>query len=361
LGLTLLRGGQPQRAVTALQQAGTEFAEWKARDLCHAPLALAYLHLGQPEAARQALAQTEATYERWTLETLRGKVGFLPVPWSDWVEGRLFRREAWLAVHGREPPDDPRWHAIRGRSLQTLREGEAAAVEFRQARVAPEDEPRLRILTTVNDGQTHARAGRWDRAAEAFAWVNRWHPDLPEYWDYRAAALLASGDWVGHRRVSRAMFDQFRATTNPRSAFHTVKTLVARPDVLDEAKDLLPLARLASRFGAGSDRLEGGALYRAGRHAEAVKHLDEGASARARKAWDWLFLALAQSRLGRHEEALRALTSAEAWIATADRQEPAEATRIPGSKNRTIWTYWNEPIEVACLLREARQVVRGLP
>src|SRR5262249_37054153 len=83
----------------------------------------------------------------------------------------------------------------------------------------------------------------------------------------------------------------------------------------------------------------GAALYRAGRFEDAVKRLGEACRLHAEggTAWDWLFLAMAEHRLG-HDGAARGwLDKAARWID----QRPKEAAALA----------WYDRVELQ-LLRE---------
>ena len=78
----------------------------------------------------------------------------------------------------------------------------------------------------------------------------------------------------------------------------------AKPDLKDKARE--------ARHGYLNTR--GAVLYRAGRHAEAVKVLREGMALHPQggEFHDWVFLALAEHRLGHADAARDAATKARA-------------------------------------------------
>ena len=93
--------------------------------------------------------------------------------------------------------------------------------------------------------------------------------------------------------------------------------------------------------------------YRTGSYEAAIADLDHSALVYPRRAWDWLFLAMAHHKLGYAEQAQRALRNAEEWIERANRMQ------IAGSKN--IWIGWYEVLEVAQLHKEASELIHVVP
>jgi len=120
-GLALYRAGQYKQAIERLEESLTMDPTWVARAINYAPLAMAHFRLGNPDQARTSLASAEKAIDDWTDFILREPVdSTLPIPWFDWVECRLYYREAKLLITGSPPPDDPRLGMIRQRALAAL-------------------------------------------------------------------------------------------------------------------------------------------------------------------------------------------------------------------------------------------------
>jgi serine/threonine protein kinase len=120
-GLALYRAGQYQQAVARLEDSLTMDPTWVARAINYAPLAMAYFRLGNADQARTNLALAEKAIDDWTDFILHAPVdSTLPIPWFDWVECRLYYREAKLLITGSPPADDPRLGMIRQRALAAL-------------------------------------------------------------------------------------------------------------------------------------------------------------------------------------------------------------------------------------------------
>jgi hypothetical protein len=122
----------------------------------------------------------------------------------------------------------------------------------------------------------------------------------------------------------------------------------------EEAPQLVRLGTLAAPLWKGNLRTLAAAQYRAGRFDESVRTFDEVVRLKfTLRAWDWLFLAMAHSRLGHTDEARRGLDEADRWIATADARDQAQTT------GKESYVGWYEKVEVAALRREAATVVGG--
>ena len=98
----------------------------------------------------------------------------------------------------------------------------------------------------------------------------------------------------------------------PGIAILVVYLLTMGPDGSADPGDTVRLAEsaiaaLSPEEALGAQRYLGAALYRAGRYAEAVSHLESGAQRPGRDGgpWNWAFLAMAHTRLGHDAESRR--------------------------------------------------------
>ena len=131
--------------------------------------------------------------------------------------------------------------------------------------------------------------------------------------------LLLSGDRPGYARACARMVERWGRAPDLR-AYHVARACTLAPDaVADTARP----GRLVQKELAGQARefwslTEQGALhYRAGRFKEAVPLFEQSLRAdskRGREVLNWLWLALAQQRLGKDEEARRWLGKAQGWL-----------------------------------------------
>jgi uncharacterized protein HemY len=168
---------------------------------------------------------------------------------------------------------------------------------------------------------------------------------------------LQRGDRGGFRTACAAMRENFRRSASPEAALWTVWTCIQVPDAME---DWTPLTQWAEKTLAAApnnvSRLNalGALLYRAGRFEEAVRRLLEADAAfqQANRptltiAYTWLFLALAQERLGHPAEARQ-------WLAKAVRaidQSPAETAKDPSARR------WNRRLTLGLLRREAEALM----
>jgi tetratricopeptide (TPR) repeat protein len=209
----------------------------------------------------------------------------------------------------------------------------------------------------VEAGIAHAARRDWDGAADCYARALKGDAtDEGHVWFEYAAVLLLSGDRRGYTNACAHMVERYGKTPKLR-AYHVARACTLAPDAV--AKASLP-GRLAEPELKASARqfwslTEQGALhYRAGRFPEAVAQFEESlrADPRPGKAvLNWLWLALAQQRLGKTEEARRWLDRAAAWLDQYRDGMPARAEEELG-------LHLHNWLEAHVLRREAEAVIR---
>jgi eukaryotic-like serine/threonine-protein kinase len=153
--------------------------------------------------------------------------------------------------------------------------------------------------------------------------------DDGHFWFEYAALLLLSGDRPGYVKACAHLVDRCGKDKGPRS-YHVARACTLAPDAVADMS--LP-GRLAEKELRGSREFwsltEQGALaYRAGRFQEAVPLFEQSLKADAtpgRAVLNWLWLALANQRLGKAEEARRWLGKAQAWLDQYGDGMPARA------------------------------------
>ncbi len=128
-------------------------------------------------------------------------------------------------------------------------------------------------------------------------------------WFEYAALLLLSGDRPGYVKACAHLVDRCGKDKGPRS-YHVARTCTLAPDADADADASLP-GRLAEKELKDSSRAfwsltEQGALaFRAGRFQQAVPFFEQSLQADpkpGRAVLNWLWLALANQRLGKGEE-----------------------------------------------------------
>jgi tetratricopeptide (TPR) repeat protein len=172
----------------------------------------------------------------------------------------------------------------------------------------------------VEQGWAWAARRDWARAADCYKRADERGPTEDGYfWFEHAALLLLSGDRPGYAKACAHMVERCGKPGGPRS-YHMARACTLAPDAVSDAS--LP-ARLAERELQDNAReywslTEQGALaYRAGRYQEAVPLFEQSLRADprpGRAVVNWLWLALADQRLGKPEEAQRWLGQAQAWL-----------------------------------------------
>ncbi len=130
---------------------------------------------------------------------------------------------------------------------------------------------------------------------------------------------------------------------------HVCYINVAEPASSEEAAALLEMAEFVVAGTPANPRIRGVANYRVGNYEATIADHDQSAAVFPRRAWDWLFLAMAQQKLGRVEEAKESLAKAIDWIERTNRNRASESTNT--------WISWFESIEVEQILKEANGLI----
>jgi tetratricopeptide (TPR) repeat protein len=169
-------------------------------------------------------------------------------------------------------------------------------------------------------------------------------------WSSHALLRLYLSDEKGYRQACAALIKCGGPATDPSILNTVARTCALAPNAV---ADLSLVVRLAEKAVEGwppfravdPDVLNtlGATLYRAGRCEEAVKRLKEARAISPDKkgsAFGWLFLALAQQKLGQAEEAKRCLAKAREFM---------KAEGVP----------WDRQLELKVLHREAEALLKG--
>jgi serine/threonine protein kinase/Flp pilus assembly protein TadD len=368
-GLSHYRTGDYAAAADSLQKS-TETAPPFAA-MGYPCLAMAWHRLGRADEARKALDASADAIDGWMEDsfaaggegywvTRDGAAPAFPVAWWDWLEFRIFFREAKLLIDRSPTEDDARVHVLRARAFSGLhRMGEADA-EYRAAlRLRPND-PRIRFESHRDRGAFLAEAHRFGEAAAEFARATELRPDDFQLWRFRAVADFAAGDVNAYRQDCTAMLERFGATEDPATACNVAYACTLQPDALPDPARLLPVADVAAPHWHFGTWVRGAVLYRAGRHEEAVRCFEDAAGTYRPRSWDWAFLAMAHHRLGHATEARRCLSEASRWVAEADCQSVDES--VDGEDRgatRPAWGGYDERLVYPLLVREAAQLIRS--
>jgi tetratricopeptide (TPR) repeat protein len=366
LGIAQYRAGNFEQAVLRLRESLSAGPEMPVRAISYPVLAMAHHRLGESVEAREALRSAAEAAEQFTTELYENPGGSWvihqdagpawPIAWWDWLEFRLYCREAQLMIDGAPPPDDPRTHILRARALAGLRRNFAADIEYAVALQHGMDNPQICVEARRSAGYSAVGRREWQAAAAEFAKACELAPDDSYLWRYRAIACLAAGDFDGYRQASSAMLERFRNTDDPETAGNVLLVCVLRDDALPDMAALLPLTMIADSIWHWGEWARGAALYRAGRYEESVECFEAAANIYRPRAWDWSFLAMAHHRLGHDDDARRCQTEAARWIDAANRQ-----TERNSRSTEPAWGNWHEPIVDPLLLQEAEELLMETP
>ena len=193
------------------------------------------------------------------------------------------------------------------------------------------------------------RQKQWDQAAADLARVTQVWPKDYHSWYGQAAARLGAGDLEGYRKARQGIIANFREDTNALIVGHVCYVSAALPATPEEAQALMKMAEFAASKAEQNRRLRGAIEFRAGHYEAAIADFNRAMTVFPRRAWDWLFLAMSHQKLGQTDEARKALAKAVDWIDQTNRR-PSGGT--------TTWIAWFEPLEVAQILKEAKQLIQ---
>ncbi len=291
--------------------------------------------LGGPKRAglrRQALAWLRAELARRTTQLQRGKS-------VDWA------LTTWQT--------DPALGGVRDpAALANLPAEERASWQRLWADVAA-----LRAADPLGQGRTHAARRDWARAADWYARALKLDStDDGHFWFEYAAMLLLSGDQLGYADACAHMVKNYGRAPNLR-AYHVARACTLAPDAVAEASlpGRLAEAELKAADGQFWALTEQGALhYRAGRFQQAVALFEQSLRVDAkpgRAVLNWLWLALANQRLGKPLEARHWLGKATAWLDQYRDGMPARAEDELG-------LHLHNWLEAHVLRREAEAMIR---
>ena len=183
----------------------------------------------------------------------------------------------------------------------------------------------------LDQGMAHAARQEWAKAAACYKRVlERDAPEGGHFWFEYAAVLLLSGDRKGYEMACARMVERCGKSPGLR-AYHVARACTLAPDAVADASQPGRLAETELKADAGQfwSLTEQGALhYRAGEFKEAAALFGKGLRGNPKPGQavlNWLWLALAQQRLGKTEEARGWLDKATAWLDRYPDGMPARA------------------------------------
>jgi tetratricopeptide (TPR) repeat protein len=171
-----------------------------------------------------------------------------------------------------------------------------------------------------------------------------------------AAVLLLSGDRRGYAKVCARMIEENVKPGAPRP-YHIARACTLAPDAVADVAlpGSLAESELKSSAGVFWSLTEQGALaYRAGRFDEAARLFEQSLKANdgpRAAVVNWVWLALANQRLGKPEEARRWLNKARVWLDQYNGGVPVDAETKLG-------LHLHNWLEANVLRREAEELIK---
>jgi tetratricopeptide (TPR) repeat protein len=214
----------------------------------------------------------------------------------------------------------------------------------------PEKEvhPQETTLAISNRATKCVNEGRFDEALvvqkqlyDRIAGLTRKPSPYERYW--AAVALLAMGKLRENRRVCQELLQAFEDSRNNDLADRITYAYVAAPVPETRAKQLIAAAEEVTDRFKGNERVLGACLYRAGEYERAAQEFEKSHQNFKPVAWDHCFLAMLHFKLGRTEEAAKALAAARE------------------DHNRGENSAWYSRVETVALLAEAASLIEGEP
>jgi serine/threonine-protein kinase len=213
-------------------------------------------------------------------------------------------------------PKAPVFHNALGSALRDKGRLDEAIRHFEQALLL---DPNLTVARR-QQGLAHAARQEWTKAAGCYQRVlERGATDDGHFWFEYAAVLLLAGDRKGYEKACSQMVARYGKAPGLR-AYHVARACTLAPGAVAEMSQpgRLAEAELNAAAGQSWSLTEQGALhYRAGRFREAAALFEQSLRASAKPGQavlNWLWLALAQQRIGQTAGARRWLDKATAWL-----------------------------------------------
>jgi tetratricopeptide (TPR) repeat protein len=214
------------------------------------------------------------------------------------------------------------------------------------------------IVAPLLQGQAFAARRSWAQAADTYARALKRGPtDDGHFWFEYAALLLLSGDRTGYAKACAHMIEKCGTDAGPR-LYHVARACTLAPDAVADAAlpGRLAAKELKDKTGEFWSLTEQGALaYRAGRYQESVPLFEQSLKADAkpgRAVLNWLWLALANQRLGKAEQARHWLIKAQTWLDQYRDGTPARA-------DEELGLHYHNWLEAHVLRREAEALLQS--
>jgi tetratricopeptide (TPR) repeat protein len=192
----------------------------------------------------------------------------------------------------------------------------------------------------------HAMLGQWKEAFELWSAEATSKPTNPQVWRRFAPLALVSGGRAGYRSACDRTVTQFAATKNSAAAKDAAWACAIAPDALRDMTQAVVLARFAVKAAPDTwnhHGVLGAVLYRTGGFEESAQELETAIRLHSKGGSPLIhvFLAMAQHRLGKADEAAKSLAAAEKLL-----------------DSNPAW-HWIDRLERQLLRDEATALIRG--
>jgi WD40 repeat protein/tetratricopeptide (TPR) repeat protein len=252
------------------------------------------------------------------------------------------------------PKDTITWHSEAARVCE--KNGRWSAALPHLERLADKDRERPDLF--ARRGRAHAEAGQWKRAAADFEKAASLAPDRHAHWFRHALIRLQLGEKDTYQQVRVGMLDRFESSRDLVAAQQAAWAGSLAPAPQKVADRLVAAAERAVKDSPRNHAYLltlGAALYRANRHEDTVRTLNEAIKiwGKGDTPWDWLYLAMAHHHLGAAEPAKANFDLAVRWIDQRNVIGPDGAT--------TSTLFWSDRLELTLLRREAERALSEPP
>jgi WD40 repeat protein/tetratricopeptide (TPR) repeat protein/serine/threonine protein kinase len=154
-------------------------------------LAMTHHRLGHRQEARQWLVKATAWIDNEADRLIHKADGEYPLPWDQWAECLVLRREAEALIERSPASSEAYVHAIRGRAYAHLDRWDEALNELDRAVKCR----RLALLPRVERGRVYLQMAEWDQAAADLTQaIEREGSEYALYW-LRAQARVRLAQW----------------------------------------------------------------------------------------------------------------------------------------------------------------------
>jgi serine/threonine-protein kinase len=358
LGLALWAKGRLDEAISHFQESIRVNPKASA-------LARSYLYICQYDAACFAVRKSAVQGSQETRPGEQERVG-LRRQALDWLQADLELRTQLLKDDKATDLRSLRGWSLSGwqthPALASVRDGAALtklpdAEREQWQRLWAHVAALLAAADPLEQGPVHAERREWDKAARCYKRVlERSTMDGGHFWFEYAAVLLLSGDRTGYEKACARMVERYGKSSVLR-AYHVARACTLASDAVADTSQPGRLAETELKAAGGQfwSLTEQGALhYRAGQFQEAVALFEQSLRASAKPGHallNWLWLALAQQRLGKTEEARRWLEKATAWL---DQYRDGMPAHAEGELGLDLHNW----LEANVLRREAEAMIR---